>query len=102
MYRRLIGMLAVVYGMSIGWFGLSFGGQQLQIYMVLQGWWRDFEWILEVRIGTEKEQTGKEVQDVEQIDWDFGWGVWDEHWMVWDGLEGLLNVDLHGLAVLVV
>ena len=42
-----------------------------------------------------------EVQDVEQIDWDISWGAWDEHWMVWVELGGLVDVDLHGLVVLV-
>ena len=42
-----------------------------------------------------------EVQDVEQIDRDISQGVWDKHWMVWVELGGLVNVDLHGLVVLV-
>ena len=41
----------------------------------------------------EEEQTGKEVQDVEQIDRDVHCGVWDEHWMVWVEFGGLVNVD---------
>ena len=102
MQSRLKGILAVVYGMSIGWIGLGLGGQQMQIYMVWQCWWRDFEWILEVKIGLVEEQMGKEVQDAGQIDRDISCGVWDEHWMVGVGFGGLVNVDLHGLAVLVV
>ena len=102
MQSRLIGILAVVYGMSIGSFGMGLEGLQLQIYMVWQCWWCHFEWILEVKIGFEGEQTGKEVQDVEQIDRDISCGVWDEHWKLWDGIGGFVAVDLHGLVVLVV
>ena len=88
--------------MSIGWFGLGMEGQQLQVYMVWQGWWHDFEWILEVKTGLEEEQTEKQVQDVEQIDRDVSCGVWDEHWMVVCGVGGLVVVDLNGLVGLVV
>ena len=73
----------------------------MQIYMVWQCLWRDFEWKIGMEIGLEQEKTGKEVQDVEQIDRDVRHGVWDEHCMVQDGLGGLVVVDLHGLVVLV-
>ena len=73
----------------------------MQIYMVWQCWWRDFEWKIGMKTGLEKEQTGKEVQDVEQIDRDISCGVWDEHWMVGVEVGGLVVVDLHGLVVLV-
>ena len=56
---------------------------------------------IEVKIGLEDEQTGKEVQDVEQIDRDISCGEWDEHWMVGVEFGGLVNVDLHGLVGLV-
>ena len=56
---------------------------------------------IEVKIALEEEQTEKEVQDVEQIDRDISCGVWDENWMVWVGCGGLVDVDLHGLLVLV-
>ena len=102
MQSGLRGILAVVYKMSMRWYGLGLGGQQLQIYMVWWCWWRDFEWILQVKRGfEEEEQTGKEVQDVGQIDRDISWGVWDEQWMVWVGFGGLVDVDFHGLVVLV-
>ena len=82
MQSRLIGVLGVVHWMSIEWFGLSLEGQQLQIYMVWWCWWRDFEQKIDVRIGLEEEQTGKEVQDVEQIDRGISFGALDKHWMV--------------------
>ena len=61
----------------------------------------DFEQKTGMKTGLEEEQTGKEVQDVEQIDRDISCGLWDEHWMIWDGLGGLVVVDLHGLVGLV-
>ena len=53
-------------------------------------------------MGLEEEQTGKEVQDVEQIDGDNSWAVWDEHGVVWNVFGGLVVVDLQDLVVLVV
>ena len=105
MQSRLIGTMAGVCGMSIGWFGFGLKGLQLQVYMVfggVGGMACDFLWIFEMKMGLEEEQMGKKVQDVEQIDRDNGWCVWDEYWMVWVWLGGFVVADLHGLVVVLV
>ena len=50
-------------------------------------------------MGLEDDQTGKEVQEVEQIDRDISYGDNDDWMMIWLGCGGWIGVDLHGLVV---
>ena len=53
-------------------------------------------------MGIDDQQTGKEVQDVKQIDRDSGCGVYDDCLMCEMWVGGLVVVDLRCLVVLVV